>query len=121
MKRLTATLINKGPLTNREAEILSYVAVGYYCPEIALRLHINVKTVSKHIENIAYKLDAHGSTEIVLVAEKMGLVKIDIIEHRYQNLLLIFLVISQLFSHDIGRRPPSTMRQATRLVRTTKQ
>jgi len=121
MKRLTAKIIQNGPLTDKEACVLRYLSMGYYRPEIALHLHRTLSTVSKHVENIAIKLDAHGSTEIVLVAEKMGLVEITITEYRYQNLMLILLIIGQLISPNLGRRPPQTQRPAIRLVRTSRQ
>lgn len=120
MRRLKATIIKNGPLTNKEAEILRYLCMGYYRPEIALLLHRTLSTVSKHIEHIALKLGAHGSTEIVLIAEKQGLVDIKLIHQKYQTLILLLLVVGQLFSPNLGRRPPQTPRPLTRLVRTSK-
>ena len=76
-------------------------------------------TVSSHVERIADKLNAHGSTEIVLLAEKLGLVEITLIkpEHHYLlNSVLVFLMIGQLVN-PIGRRPPQPPRPAVRLVR----
>jgi DNA-binding NarL/FixJ family response regulator len=40
------------PLTQRESEILAYVAVGKTNPEIGIILGISPRTVSKHIEHI---------------------------------------------------------------------
>jgi len=119
MHKLTAKIINNGPLTDKEAQVLRYLCMGYYRPEIALHLHRTLSTVSKHIEHIAKKLHAHGSTEIVVIAEKLGLVEIQLIQRHYENLLLIFLMISQLFSFN-GRRPPNAPRPLVRLVRTSK-
>jgi len=121
MKRLTATILKNGPLTSKEAEILKYLAMGYYRPEIALHLHRTLSTVSKHIEHIAQKLNAHGSTEIVLIAEKMGLIEIKLLNTRSNCLLLICLIIGQLTAPQFGRRPPQHQRPATRLVRAYSQ
>lgn len=121
MKRLTAKIIDNGPLTDKEAQVLRYLCMGYYRPEIALHIHRTLSTVSKHIEHIAEKLHATGSTEIVVIAEKMGLVEIHMIQRHYEKLLLILLVIGQLFSPSLGRRPPQTQRPAIRLVRTSRQ
>lgn len=76
MQRITAKVIKNGPLTNREAQILKYMCEGFYCPEIAARLFRSIRTIEKHIENIAEKLDAHGSTEITLIVIELGLVEI---------------------------------------------
>jgi len=119
MKRLKAIILKKGPLTEKESCVLRYLCEGYYRPEIAIHLHRTLSTISKHIENIAQKLDAHGSTEIVKIAEEMGLVKIKLIEHRYQKLVLILLTLSQVISPNIGRRPPNSPRPTTQLIRRT--
>jgi len=124
MKRLIAKILKNGPLSDKEAAVLRLLCEGYYRPEIALKLHRSLSTVSSHVEHIAEKLDAHGSTEIVLLAEKLGLVEINLIKpehHYFTNSLLIFLVICQLSSSNIGRRPPQPIRPATRIVRTQKQ
>jgi len=121
VKRLKAQIIKNGPLTDKEAEILKYLCMGYYRPEIALQLHRTLSTISKHIEHIAEKLDAHGSTEIVLIAEKTGIVEIKIIEKRPEKLLLICLILGQLISPNLGRRPPQTPRPLIRLVRSHHQ
>jgi len=104
MKRLSAKTLKNGPLTDKESQVLRYLCMGYYRPEIALHLHRTLSTVSKHIEHIAEKLHAHGSTEIVLIAEKMGLVEIKIIQYPEQ-LLLIFMAIRELFSGLVRNAP----------------
>lgn len=119
MKCLTAKIINKGPLTDKEAEVLRYLCEGYYRPEIALKLHRTLSTVSSHVEHIAEKLHAHGSTEIVVLAEKLGLVEIKLIkpQHNYLlNSVLVFLMMGQLIN-PMGIRPPQTPRPAVRQLR----
>jgi DNA-binding NarL/FixJ family response regulator len=57
---------NTGNLSNRENEILSYLAKGYRYKEIADLLCISIETVRTHIRNIYEKLQVHSRTEAVL-------------------------------------------------------
>jgi DNA-binding NarL/FixJ family response regulator len=57
---------NTGELSNRENEILSYLAKGYRYKEIADLLCISIETVRTHIRNIYEKLQVHSRTEAVL-------------------------------------------------------
>jgi DNA-binding NarL/FixJ family response regulator len=50
-------------LTNRENEILDYLAKGYLYKEIATELFISKETVKKHIHNIYDKLHVQNRTE----------------------------------------------------------
>ena len=50
-------------LTNRENEILDYLAKGYLYKEIATELFISMETVKKHIHNIYGKLHVQNRTE----------------------------------------------------------
>jgi DNA-binding NarL/FixJ family response regulator len=52
-------------LTNRERELLSYLAKGYSYKEIAETVNISVKTVNKHIYNIYEKLHVNSGTEAI--------------------------------------------------------
>jgi DNA-binding CsgD family transcriptional regulator len=38
MSRITARIIDKGPLTEKEAEVLRYMCEGLFSTEIAVRL-----------------------------------------------------------------------------------
>ena len=53
-------------LTQREQEILSYLAKGYRYKEIADTLFISVETVRTHLRNISEKLHVRSRTEAVL-------------------------------------------------------
>lgn len=57
---------NTGELSQRENEILSYLAKGYRYKEIADLLCISIDTVRTHIRNIYEKLHVHSRTEAVL-------------------------------------------------------
>ena len=50
-------------LTDRESEILDYLAKGYLYKEIASELYISKETVKKHIHNIYDKLHVQNRTE----------------------------------------------------------
>lgn len=60
------------PLTQREKEILSWVAAGLQNKEIAQKLDISLATVRNHIHNILEKLDVHSKLEAVSLAFRKG-------------------------------------------------
>ncbi len=53
-------------LTDREMEILSFLAKGYHDKEIAEKFFLSVKTVRTHLRNIYKKLHVRSRTEAVL-------------------------------------------------------
>jgi DNA-binding NarL/FixJ family response regulator len=61
-------------LTGREREVLRLLVEGLTQKEIARQLSISFKTVSKHIEHILAKLDAHTRTQAVARAVREKLV-----------------------------------------------
>ncbi|MBK1988593.1 response regulator transcription factor [Sphaerospermopsis aphanizomenoides BCCUSP55] len=62
------------PLTHRELEILSLVAVGKTNQEIANSLYITPGTVRVHVHAILQKLDVSDRTQAVTVALQKGLI-----------------------------------------------
>jgi DNA-binding NarL/FixJ family response regulator len=60
------------PLTEREKEILSWVAAGLQNKEIADRLEISLATVRNHIHNILEKLGVHSKLEALSLAFRKG-------------------------------------------------
>ena len=62
------------PLTARETEVLSQLALGMRPAEIADQLFISVHTVRKHISNAGKKLHAHGTISTVLAARSRHLI-----------------------------------------------
>ena len=64
------------PLTNRETEILNYIAQGYLNKQIAVELGISEQTIKNHVTSILRKLNANARTEAVVVAIKQGLISI---------------------------------------------
>lgn len=62
------------PLTPREREVLSLLALGRSNRDIALALGIAERTAKFHVNAILEKLDAEGRTEAVVRAARIGLV-----------------------------------------------
>jgi LuxR family maltose regulon positive regulatory protein len=61
------------PLSERELEVLRWVAAGYSNQEIAQELVLAVSTVKKHINNIYGKLEVGSRTQAVAKARELGL------------------------------------------------
>ena len=68
---------NTDGLTNREKEVLKYVADGNTNQEIADALVLSVATVQTHRANIMQKLGLHNSAELVKYALRQGLISLD--------------------------------------------
>lgn len=62
-------------LTDREQEVLTYLAEGASNEEIARALVISPKTVARHRENIMRKLNLHSRSELVRYAIRKGIIK----------------------------------------------
>jgi two-component system response regulator DegU len=56
--------------------VLQLVADGLGTQEIAERMYISQKTVKNHLASVYEKLDARDRTQAVLMAVKMGIVKL---------------------------------------------
>lgn len=65
------------PLTNREIEILNYVAQGLANKQIASKINISEQTIKNHLTSIMAKLNANARTQAVVIAAKKGLISID--------------------------------------------
>lgn len=62
------------PLTDRELEVLNYIAQGLSNPEIARRLYLSPNTLKAHSQNIFSKLNVHNRVEATNRARALGLV-----------------------------------------------
>ena len=62
-------------LTDREQEVLRYLAEGEDNVKIAEALVISTKTVARHRENIMHKLGLHSRAELVRYAIRKGIIK----------------------------------------------
>lgn len=63
-------------LTNRECEVLLYIAEGFSNKEIASQLGIGVRTVETHRERIMRKLDIHSIAGLTRFAISQGMVSL---------------------------------------------
>lgn len=62
-------------LTEREQEVLGYLAEGLTNDQIAERLVISKHTVARHRENLMRKLNLHNRSELVKYAIRKGLIE----------------------------------------------
>ncbi len=64
-------------LTDREREVLQILAEGKTTKQIALKLHISVKTVETHRRQMMNKLDLYSVAELTKYAVRKGLTSLD--------------------------------------------
>ncbi|MEK6750753.1 MAG: response regulator transcription factor [Chloroflexota bacterium] len=67
--------VNLDGLTEREREVLTYLAEGSSNNEIAASLVISPKTVERHRENLMRKLNLHSRSDLVRYAIRKGIIK----------------------------------------------
>jgi DNA-binding NarL/FixJ family response regulator len=63
-------------LTEREIEVLRYVAGGNRNRDIAERLFISEETVKVHVKHIMEKLGASDRTQAVAIAIRRGIIQL---------------------------------------------
>jgi two-component system, NarL family, response regulator len=63
-------------LSNRETEVLQYLAGGRSNKEIGRILYISEGTAKHHVKSILSKLDAIGRTEASAIAARRGLIRV---------------------------------------------
>jgi LuxR family transcriptional regulator, maltose regulon positive regulatory protein len=61
------------PLSDRELEVLHWLAAGLSNPEIGARLVISLSTVKGHTANIYSKLGVNSRTQAVAKARELGI------------------------------------------------
>jgi ATP/maltotriose-dependent transcriptional regulator MalT len=61
------------PLSEREVEVLSWLASGASNREIGQRLYITENTVKRHVYNIFGKLNVRNRTQAALQAQRLSL------------------------------------------------
>ena len=64
-------------LSPREREILQLLAEGHSTKDIASRIHVSIKTVETHRQNIMAKLDLHSIAELTKYAVREGLTSLE--------------------------------------------
>ncbi len=70
------------PLTPREVEVLSHIALGKSNREIARELHLSISTVKTHLERIFSKLEVSDRTQAALRAAELNLLPEQITANR---------------------------------------
>ena len=64
-------------LSNRERQVLQLIAEGNSTKEIAYKLHVSVKTIESHRQNIMTKLNIHNLAGLTKFAVREGLTSLD--------------------------------------------
>jgi NarL family two-component system response regulator LiaR len=65
------------PLTEREMDVLKWIAQGFSNREIGDQLHLSERTVGKHTSNILGKLHLANRTQAALYALRSGIASLD--------------------------------------------
>ncbi|MCX8061640.1 MAG: response regulator transcription factor [Anaerolineales bacterium] len=76
MREVTQTstpLDDSEQLTEREVEVLRWIARGLSNQEIAMKLHVSERTITTHISNILDKLHLANRTQATLYALRKGI------------------------------------------------
>jgi len=73
----TAEFTSPDVLTDREKEVVQLMAEGNSTKQIALKLHISVKTVETHRRQIMSKLDIHNVAELTKYAIRKGITSLN--------------------------------------------
>ena len=64
-------------LTTREREVLQLIAEGLKTKDIATRIHVSIKTVETHRQQMMRKLNAKSVAELTKIALREGLTSLD--------------------------------------------
>lgn len=67
-------LIESSELTEREVDVLRYIAMGHTNQEIAEELLMSVNTVKFHLSNLLSKTGCNSRIELAILATKSGIV-----------------------------------------------
>jgi len=59
-------------LSAREAQILSYIAMGISNKEIGLRIELSEKTVKHYVTNLLQKMQVRNRTQAALLASRIN-------------------------------------------------
>lgn len=77
--RLRAQLLDRGPLSPKEAQVLTKLAEGLSKKQIAQRVNRSLSTINTQLEHIYRKLGAHSATHAIGIAVSKGIVGLSIL------------------------------------------
>ena len=63
-------------LTSKEKELLRLLAYGWTAREAAGEVHLSVRTVERHIENLRFKMHAQNTPHLIARAFAKGALKV---------------------------------------------
>ena len=66
--------LSESKLSLREKDVLKMLAEGKSNKEVASQLHLSVRTVERHRENIKKKINIHSASELTKFAIKTGMI-----------------------------------------------
>jgi len=75
-KEVKIKMEKKGILTQKEAEIIKYLAQGKNNNEIAKIMYVSVHTTKLHLQNIFQKLEVNDRTLAVVESIRRGIIEI---------------------------------------------
>jgi DNA-binding NarL/FixJ family response regulator len=67
---------DRGALSDREMEVLTFVAEGFTSKEVAGKLNVSKSTVDFHLENVYKKLKVKNRLQAVRVALREGILDV---------------------------------------------
>lgn len=76
MKEMPDYLKKFSKLTNREIDIISFIAQGYNSSQIAEEANISYETVSTHRRNILSKTKCGNMAEVAVKCLQVGLIDV---------------------------------------------
>ena len=95
---------HSSPLTAREREVLQLLAEGQLSRQIAEHLHVSVKTVETHRQNIMEKLDLHTIADLTKYAIRTGLTSLEDWVKRRVGAAQQWAAPTRRFTHETADR-----------------
>lgn len=68
------SIVSSVIMTNRELEVLEYLAFGLNNNQISKKMNVSIHTIKAHLHNIFYKLSVKDRTQAVVKAIKDNLI-----------------------------------------------
>lgn len=102
--KLVVDVVDSQGFTKQEVAMLRLLCMGITRKEMARQKSRSIGTVSKHVENIAGKLNAHSAAEIVAKAIAKGIVTISL---QIISFLAIGFILASMINYS-GKVAPLT-------------